>query len=79
MKIIRVFSKQLTKKRKTFTVPFKLSRVKDWHVYSKKLRGGIYKVCNLLDGPNTADRGIFVKKAFQDVGKSEKNDEHTST
>ena len=44
-------------------------------VYSQELEGDLCNFCVLLD-ENDSNRGIFVKGAFQDVGKPEKIREH---
>ena len=46
-----------------------------WLVYSKELEGGFCNFCVLFDKKDS-NRGIFVKRAFQDVCKSEKIREH---
>ena len=46
-----------------------------WLVRSKELEGGLCKFCVLFNEKD-ANRAIFVKRAFQDVGKPEKIREH---
>ena len=46
-----------------------------WLVYSKQLEGGLAKFCVLFDEKDS-NRGIFAKRAFQDVGKPERIREH---
>ena len=45
-------------------------------MYSPHLNGGLCNVCVLFDDPDVKNRGIFVKKAFQDLSKPEKVKEH---
>ena len=47
-------------------------------VYSPNLNGGLCNVCVHFDDPDVKNRGIFVKKAFQDLLKLEKVKEHNS-
>ena len=47
-----------------------------WLVYSKELKGGLCKFYVLFDEKDS-NQDIFVKRAFQDVGKPEKIREHT--
>ena len=46
-----------------------------WLVYSKELERGLCKFCVLCDGKDS-NWGVFVKRAFEDVGKPEKIREH---
>ena len=61
--------KQVTKAGKTFVLHFKHKWLKDnsWHIYSKELKGGLCKACILFDKTDEVNRGIFVKRAFQDL------------
>ena len=45
---------------------FKHKRLKDnsWHVYSKELKGGLYKACILFDKADEVNRGIFIKRIY---------------
>ena len=76
-----LFKKQVTKVGKTFVLRFKHKWLKDnsWHVYSKELRGGLCKACTLFDKADEVKRGIFVKRAYQDLNKPEKIPEHAQT
>ena len=47
-------------------------------MYSAHLNGGLCNVCVLFDDPDVKNRGIFVKKAFQDLSKPEKVKEHNN-
>ena len=47
-----------------------------WLVYSKELEGGLCK-CYVLFDEKDSNQDIFVKRAFQNVGKPEKIREHT--
>ena len=73
-----LFKKKLTKAGKTIVLRFKHKWLKDnsWHVYSKELKGGLCKVCVLFDEADEVSRGIFVKRAYQDLNKPEKILEH---
>ena len=76
-----LIKKQVTKTSKTFVLHFKHKWLKDnsWYVYSKELKGGLCKSCILLDKADEANRGIFVKRAYQDLNKPEKILEHAQT
>ena len=76
-----LFKKQVTKAGKTFAPRFKHKWLKDnsWHGYSKELKGGLCKVCILFDKADEVNRGIFVKRAYQDLNKPEKIPEHAQT
>ena len=50
-----------------------------WYVYSKELKGGLCKACILFDKADEVNRGIFVKRAYQDLNKPEKIPEHAQT
>ena len=52
-----------------------LDEKRPWHVYSRTLEGGLCKACVLFD-KSEENRGIFVKRPFQDIKKSEKIWEH---
>ena len=69
-----LFKKQEKQAGKTFVLRFKHKWLKDnsWHVYSKELKGGLCKVCILFDKADEINRGIFVKRAYQDLNKPEK-------
>ena len=76
-----LFKKQVAKVGKTFVLRFKHKWLKDnsWHVYNKELRGGLCKACTLFDKADEVKRGIFVKRAYQDLNKPEKIPEHAQT
>ena len=61
----------------SFFLLFKMKWLEEnlWLVYSKEIQGGLSKFCVLFDGKDS-NRGIFVKRAFQDVGKPEKIRQH---
>ena len=44
---------------------------RSWHVYSRKLSGGLFKACVLFDDAEQ-NRGIFVNRPFQHIKNSEK-------
>ena len=75
---MRTVKKQVTEAGKTFVLCFKHKWLKDnsWHVYNKELKGGLCKVCILFDKVDEVNRGIFVKRAYQDLKKPEKILEH---
>ena len=50
-----------------------------WYVHSKELKGGLCKACILFDKADEVNRGIFVKRAYQNLNKPEKILEHTQT
>ena len=77
MKGDTLFKKLVTKKSSSFVLSFKMKWMEEnpWLVYSKELEGGLCKFCVLFDEKDS-NRGIFVKRAFQDVGKPEKIREH---
>ena len=60
---------------------FKRKWLKDnsWHVYNKELKGGLCKACILFDKVDEVNRGIFVKRAYQDFNKPWKILEHAQT
>ena len=64
--------------RQTFVHRFKHKWLKDnsWHVYSKELKGGLCKAYILFDKADKINRGIFVKRSYQDLNKPEKTLEH---
>ena len=64
-----LFSKKVTKGGKPYTQDFNCKWLED-HVYSKKLEGGMCKVCVLFE--DHQNKGIFVKTAFQHVTKPER-------
>ena len=78
MKDDTLFKNLVTKKGSSFFLSFKMKWLEEnpWLVYSKELEGGFCKFCVLFDEKHS-NRGIFVKRAFQDVGKPEKIREHT--
>ena len=73
MKGDTLFKKLATKKSSSFFLSFKMKLLEEnlWLVYSKELEGGLCKFCILFDEKDS-NRGILVKRAFQDVGKPEK-------
>ena len=77
MKGDTLFKKLLTKKSLSFFLSFKMKVLEEnpWLVYSKESEGGLCKFCVLFHEKDL-NRGIFVKRAFQDVGKPEKISKH---
>ena len=75
-----LITKSYTKSNKTFNLLYKKSWLDQysWHVYSPHLNGGLCNVCVVFDDPDVKNRGIFVKKAFQDRSKPEKVKEHNN-
>ena len=75
-----LITKSYTKSNKTCNLLYKKSWLDQysWHVYSPHLNGGLCNVCVLFDDPDVKNRGIFVKKAFQDCSKPEKVKEHNN-
>ena len=49
------------------------------HVYSGELKGGLCKACILFDKADEVNRGIFIKRVYQDLNKPEKILEHAQT
>ena len=70
--------KAVTKNNKTFHILYKKEWADkySWHTYSPYLNGGLCKVCVLFHNPHAENRGIFVRKAFQNISKPEKIDQH---
>ena len=74
-----LFKKKVFKSGETKTLSYQLSWIKGkwWYASSKELQSGHCKVCILFDDVAAdAPKGNSVKKAFQNVSKSEKISEH---
>ena len=74
-----LFKKKVFKSGETKTLSYQLSWIKGkwWYASSKELQSGHCKVCILFDDvAANAPKGNSVKKAFQNVSKSEKISEH---
>ena len=80
MKDDTLLEKLVTKESSSFFLSFKMKWLEEnpWLVYSKELEGGLCRFCVLFDEKDS-NRGIFVKRAFQDVGKPERIGEHAET
>ena len=78
MKGDTLFKKLVTRKSSSFFLSFKRKWLEEnpWLVYSKELERALCKSCVLFNEKDS-NRGIFVKRAFQDVGKPEKIREHS--
>ena len=77
-----LFSKVVKNPKRTYTLHYKrdwlCDTTKPWHVYSKELNGGLCKICVLFgdNSSNEKNGGIFLKRAFQELRKSGKIEEH---
>ena len=77
MKGDTLFKKLVTKKSSSFFLYFKMKWLEEnpLLVYSEEPEGGSCKFCVLFNEKDS-NRGIFVKRAFQNIGKPEKIREH---
>ena len=66
-----LITKPYTKSNKTFNLSYKKSWLDQYsrHMYSPHLNEGLRNVCDLFDDQDVKNRGIFVKKAFEDLSK----------
>lgn len=77
-----ILQKEVNRGGKKVLLTFQRSWIKDnpWLVYSKKVEGGLCKVCILFDPPSKRkQRGNFVNKPFKNIKRSEKIKEHFET
>ena len=62
-----------------FAFKLKWLQENSWHIYSKELKDGLCKTFILFDKVDEINRGIFVKRAYQDLKKRGKILEHAQT
>ena len=65
--------------KKQVTEAGKILKDNSQHVYSTELKGGLCKACILFDKADKVNRGISIKRAYQDLNKPEKILEHAQT